>query len=123
MDLVKDPDFVSVKELDNTFIEKTIFNLFKIDIINYIKVKATLAKEFHIQPSEIEQMPAWEYEMFMMEINNMVKEENARNKEEMDKAGIDKAKKMSDPSYMRKMQNSSMQSMTKMPEMKMPKIS
>ena len=50
--------------------------LFRIDIVNFIKIKAILSKEFHIQPSEIEMMPAWEYEMFVKELNNIVKEEN-----------------------------------------------
>lgn len=63
-----------------------------------------MAKEFHIQPSELEQMPAWEYELFMKEINAAVKEENDRNKQEMDKAGIDKAQKMSNPNVIAKMQ-------------------
>lgn len=91
-----------------------IFSLFKIDIINFIKVKAILAKEFHIQPSELEQMPAWEYELFMKEINAAVKEENDRNKQEMDKAGIDKAQKMSNPNNIAKMQKAAT---PKMPSM------
>ena len=86
MDLVKDPNFDSGRNssldqddlpvLDNSYIESALFSLFKIDIINYIKVKSILAKEFHIQPSEIDKMPAWEYELFMREINTLVKEEN-----------------------------------------------
>ena len=89
--------------LDQTFIETAIFSLYKIDLLNLIKVKASLAKEFHIQPSELDRMPAWEYELFMKEINQAVKEENERNKAEMDKAGYDKAQKMSDPKYAQKM--------------------
>jgi hypothetical protein len=108
-----------VKEIDSSYIEFMIFSLFKIDIINFIKVKAILAKEFHIQPSELEQMPAWEYELFMKEINAAVKEENDRNKQEMDKAGIDKAQKMSNPNAIAKMQKSAM---PKMPDMKMPSM-
>ena len=72
-----------------------IFSLFKIDILNIIKVKALMAKEFHIQPSEIDIMPVWE--IFMKNINEIVKEENDRNKQEMDKAGIKDAQKMSNP--------------------------
>ena len=71
-------------------------------MLNYVKVKSILAKEFHIQPSELDRMPAWEYELFVKEINQAVKEENERNQKEMDKAGIDKAKKMSDPNLYRK---------------------
>lgn len=94
-----------------------IFSLFKIDIINFIKVKAILAKEFHIQPSELEQMPAWEYELFMKEINNAVKEENDRNKQEMDKAGINDAKKMSNPNAIAKMQKAAMPTIPPAPKM------
>lgn len=96
-----------------------IFSLFKIDIINFVKVKATLAKEFHIQPSELELMPAWEYELFVKEINDIVKEENERNKKEMDESGYKDAKKMSNPSYINKMQKNATH---KMPNMSMPKM-
>ena len=88
--------------------------------MNYIKVKSILAKEFHIQPSEIDKMPAWEYELFMKEINQAVKEENDRNKKEMDNAGIDKVQKMSDPKYMQSMQNKYTPKMPSMPSM--PKL-
>jgi hypothetical protein len=115
LDLVRDPASNSIKNssldqdnlsvLDNSYIESALFSLFKIDIINYIKVKSILAKEFHIQPSEIDKMPAWEYELFMQEINNLVKEENERNQKEMDKSGYSK---MNDPNYMKKMANNQM---------------
>lgn len=109
--------------LDNSYIEFAIFGLFKIDLINYIKIKTTLAKEFHIQPSEIDRMPAWEYELFMQELNRMVKEENEKNKQEMDKAGLDKAQKMSDPNYMAKQQRQMMPKMSNFGSMpKMPKM-
>ena len=88
--------------------------------MNYIKVKSILAKDFHIQPSEIDKMPAWEYELFMREINQAVKEENERNQKEMDKAGIDKVQKMSDPKYMQSMQNKytpNMPSISSMPKL------
>ena len=121
MDLVRDPASDSVKNfsldqddlpvLDNSYIESALFSLFKIDIINYIKVKSILAKEFHIQPSEIDKMPAWEYELFMQEINALIKEENERNQKEMDKSGYNK---MNDPNYMKKMANSQMPKMPKM---------
>ena len=97
-----------------------IFNLFKISIINFIKTKAILAKEFHIQPAELDNMPVWEYELFVKEINNAVKEENDRNKQEMENAGISDAKKMASPSYLNKMQKNSI---PKLPNISMPKIS
>jgi hypothetical protein len=87
--------------------------------LNFIKIKSVLAKEFHIQPSELEMMPAWEYELFIKEINKSVKEENERNQKEMDKAGYDKIHKMSDPKYLERMQK---QSMPKMSDFKMPSM-
>lgn len=121
MELVKQRSSELAKEsktvLDNTYIESALFGLFRIDLINFIKVKSILAKEFHIQPSEIERMPAWEYELFMKEINQAVKEENERNQKEMDKAGLDKAQKMSDPKYIQKTQKQYEPKMPVMPKM------
>ena len=115
-------DRTSNRLLDNSFIESAIFGLFRIDLINYIKVKSILAKEFHIQPSELDRMPAWEYELFMKEINNAVKEENERNQKEMDKSGIDKAQKMSDPKYIERMQQNSIPKMPDFGSFKMPSM-
>ena len=78
-----------------------------------------LAKEFHIQPSELEIMPAWEFELFVKELNNIVKEENDRQKQEMDKAGIKDAQKMANPNNIAKMQQAAT---PKMPTMTMPKV-
>lgn len=114
-------DHDKVTVLDQTFIETALFSLFKVDILNLIKIKASLAKEFHIQPSEIDNMTVWEYELFMRELNNIVKEENKRNEQEMDKSGYNDIKKYSDPGYMNKMQRSYTNNM-KMPKMpSMPK--
>ena len=88
-----------------------IFNLFKIDVMNLIKIKAIFAKEFHIQPSEVDNMAVWEYELFTKELNELVKEENERNKQEMDKAGIKDAKKMSDPKNIQRMQSAAIPKM------------
>lgn len=62
-------------------------------------------------------MPAWEYELFIQEINNAVKEENDQNKQEMDKMGIEKGKGLTDPKYFQKMQKSVT------PKIDIPKIS
>ena len=65
-------------------------------------------------------MSAWEYDLFIKEINLMVKEENERNHQEMDKAGYKDMKKMSDQNYYKKMANNSISKMPNIP--KMPKI-
>lgn len=106
------------KPFDGSYIEAAIFGLFRLDIMNFIKIKAILAKEFHIQPSELDRMPAWEYELFMKEINRAVKEENERNQKEMDKAGYDK--KMTDPKYFERMQSKYASNMGSLGSFKMP---
>ena len=68
-------------------------------------------------------MPAWEYSLFLQEINNLVKEDNERQQKEMDKAGYDK--KMTDPKYAKKIANKNMSNIKtpKMPGMpSMPKF-
>lgn len=105
--------------IDTTYIETAIFSLFKIDVLNYIKTKAVLSKEFHIQPSEIDLMPAWEYEIFIQEINSLVKEENDKNKKEMDRAGYDK---INDKNYMNKIVNSKLPNLPNGTSFKMPNI-
>ena len=47
--------------------------------------KVALAKNFHIQPSEFELMPYWEYELFIKKLNEMIKEESKKNEEEESK--------------------------------------
>lgn len=41
-------------------------------------------------------MPAWEYELFMQEINKAIKEDNKRNKEEEDKYNVNDMRKMTE---------------------------
>ena len=72
-------------------------------------------------------MPAWEYDLFLNEINNLVKEENERNSKDMDNKAYKDAKKMSDPKYAQRMSQSYMNSTIsgsnfKMPNMSMPKL-
>jgi hypothetical protein len=87
------------------------------DLSQLIKSKALLAKNFHIQPSEIDAMQMWEYEMFVQFINDAVKSENDEQKKEMEKYNIDDIKKMSNPSYMKKMASSHMPKMPSIPKM------
>lgn len=106
--------------LDNTYIEYAIFSLWKLELFGFVGLKASLAKNFHIQPTEIDKMPMWEFELFMKHLNNQIKDENDKQKEEMDKSGISNMQKnMNNPSKMAG--NMKMPSM-KMPSMKMPKF-
>ena len=90
------------------------------DLWEFVKIKASLAKNFHISPLEFDKMPVWEFELFMKHLNNLIKEENDNQKNEMDKSGISNMQKnMNNPSKMAS--NMKMPSM-KMPSMKMPKF-
>jgi hypothetical protein len=106
---------------NSSYIESAIISLFRIDILNYIKIKASFAKEFHIAPSELDNMPVWEYELFLKEINNMVKEENEKHQKEMDNNKYKDMQKMSDPKYAQRM-SSKYTDGIKMPNISMPKL-
>lgn len=82
-----------------------IIKLFLIDISNLIELKAVLAKNFHIQPSEIDQMPYWEFELFRDSINKQVQDENDRQQKEMDKYHINEHMDNMRPGKMQKMMN------------------
>lgn len=99
--------------LDNSYIESAIFGLWRINIVGLIKTKASLTKNFHISPVEIDKMVYWEYEMWINALNDQIEEENKNQQSEMDKYDVSKYQKMvQNPSKM----------IPKMPSMKMPKI-
>ena len=81
-------------------------------------MKAALSKNFHIQPSEIDMMPMWEYEIYIGSLNEMVKEENDKQKAEMDKYHVDDYKKMAESKNPQKTMQASM---PKMPSINLPK--
>lgn len=60
----------------------SIYSIFQIDIQNLVQNKVYITKNFHIQPSEIERMPYWEYEQTLKIINKMVEEENKQQEEQ-----------------------------------------
>jgi hypothetical protein len=97
--------------ISQSYIEYGIFSLFKINVINLIQIKTSLAKNFHIQPSEIDHMPMWEYELFITELNKQVKDENKQQQEEMDKYHIN--------DYMKNSKNMPKMTQPKMPSFKM----
>ena len=109
---LKSSDQDNIK-LDNSYLETAVYALYKINIINHITNKAALAKNFHIQPSEIDKMPMWEYELFMKALNDQVKEENEQQKKEMDKYDMPDPKKLSNPSSIMKSYTPKMPSIPK----------
>lgn len=78
--------------------------LFMIDLVNLIQTKAALLKNFRLQPSEVDAMPYWEYEYFLLALNKQIQEENDRQQGEMSKYNLND---LTNP---------------KMPKMEMPKM-
>lgn len=70
--------------------------MWKINVINLIKTKASLSKEFKISPLDIDAMTMWEYELWIDALNNQIKDENEAQQSEMDKYDVDKYKKMAE---------------------------
>lgn len=99
--------------LNASYLEFAIIKLFIIDIPRLVELKSALSKNFHIQPSEIDGMAYWEYEMYIRYIQEQVKEENDRQKAEMDKYKVQDAMKMANPNNVRKMTDIN----TRMPQM------
>lgn len=94
-----------------------MFGLFQINIIGLISNKVQLAKNFHIQPSEIDKMVMWEYELFMKELNDVIKKENKEQEKEKDKYGINDIKKMSNPSNLQRIAGTQGVKMPSIPNM------
>ena len=90
------------EDFGSSYIEYNIFNLIKIDLIYLIKTKVSLAKEFHIQPSEIDKMSMWEFNLFVKYLNDAIKDENEQQKQEMDKYNINEYSKMANPKNIQK---------------------
>lgn len=91
------------QELGPQDFDYVVIRLFIIDLAKLAELKATLAKNFHIQPSEIDRMVYWEYELFLQSMNDQVKEENDRQKAEMDKYHINEHLDAVRPGNIRKM--------------------
>lgn len=84
-------------------LEYMLIKLFIIDLMKMAELKATLAKNFHIQPSELDRMAYWEYELFIKALNQQVEEENKRQEDEMKKYKLDEAMSTMRPGNIKKM--------------------
>lgn len=58
--------------------------------------KAQLARYFYMQPSEIERMPYWEYELFKEKANEIIEEENKQQEGKGNSKEYNKYKKDAD---------------------------
>lgn len=82
--------------------------MFVLNVMDLVKTKAALSKNFHIQPMEIDAMPMWEYELYIEALNALVKEENEKHKKDSEQYNMDKYKKMASPSSIQNMARGSM---------------
>lgn len=100
--------------------ELSIYLLFKVNIENLVVNKVIICKNFHIQPSELERMPYWEYEMTLKECEKIAEEEKKQHEEESNKNQMSGFR----PSdYRRQADRMMHQNSFKMPSMpSMPKI-
>lgn len=87
----------------------SIYSLFKIDIQNLVRDKVLIVKKFFIQPSEIDRMPFWEYEMVREQIIKFMDDEAKQH--EQQKAEFDSRKN-----------DVKMPKTPKMPSIKTPKL-
>lgn len=103
----------TTKILSQNYIEYGLMRLFMVDIGNMIKTQAAISKQFHISPTEFNTMPYWEYEYWLLALNDLVKEENDNQEKEMGnydvKGAMDRV-------------NNPAKYQPKIPEMKMPSM-
>lgn len=95
--------------------------------MDIISIKAQLSKAFSIAPSELDKMPFWEFELYMKELEKLVKEENEQQQSEYEKSGAgEMMNNMRSGKMMKGMNNMKpqMPTMPKMPSMNinMPKM-
>ena len=77
-----------------------------------VQNKAQLAYSCRTQPSEVDRMPYWEYELYMKSMSKIIEDENKRQEE------AEKGRSTSGQDYMRQAQRT----MPKMPNYKVPNI-
>jgi len=56
--------------------------MFRVNIRNLVKNKLSIAREWHIAPSEVDRMVYFEYEQILEEINEVNKEQQKQREEE-----------------------------------------
>ena len=83
-----------------------------------MRLGAVLAKEFHLPPGSLDSLPFWEYELWLEELNQVVKEANEDQKAVMTKSQQEQKMGMPGAKQLPKM------TMPKMPNINvnMPKI-
>jgi len=62
--------------------DQALYLMLRVNIRNLVKNKLSIAREWHIQPSEIDRMVYFEYEQILDEIQEITKEQQKKNEEE-----------------------------------------
>ena len=96
---------------------KIVYGLYRINLENLVKTKIHISKEYHIQPSEIDKLPFYEYEIYLEQINLIAKQQEEENRRQQEE--YDSMRSSMNPS---KMMNNSMGAAPKMPNINMPKM-
>jgi len=93
--------------------KKSILSMFKINLENFFKAKLALYYHLRMQPSEIENMPYYEYEMTLENLQELLKEKHDAEK------GANKSQQDSIPNYSKM---AGKFKSPKMPNIKIPKM-
>ena len=97
--------------------ESVLYSIWRVDVINLVRNKLYICKEYHIQPSEIDNLVYFEYEYMLEDINKEQKEQEKKNKDDEKKyAGLGRT-----PNY-NSMMNNVGRSMPKLPNFSMPNL-
>lgn len=97
--------------------------MYRINTASLVRNKLFICREWHVQPSEIDKMPYYEYEQILEEINIVQKEQEKEKKEQEKQYGG--MNNMNPKTMMNSMRNSMPSFNTnsfKMPTLSMPKF-
>ena len=96
--------------------------MYRVDVRNLVKNKLYLCRDYHIQPSEIDRMPFFEYE-YMLEDVKQIQKEQEKEQERQQKEQDNMRHSMNPNTMMRGMQQSMPNmSSVKLPQMQIPKL-
>jgi len=64
--------------------EQALYSMLRVNLRNLVKNKLYIARDWHIQPSEIDNLVYYEFEQMIDEINEHNKEQEKRSKQEQE---------------------------------------
>lgn len=105
----------TIEELNKSWIGLLIFHTFVVDLRNLVKNKLFICREYHIQPSEIDNMQYWEYEWYTDNIKEINKEQEKQQKAQ--EKEHEAMRSSMNPSSMMRNISSAMPKMPSMPAM------